>query len=73
LPWITEIWIENHLASDNNCKTINLQSPPKRNLIKNKNKIVQGMTNKVGLNFSVGDPILKFKISIKQDNENRRH
>ena len=43
--WIIEIWMKIHLISDNNCNTINLQSPKK----------FQGMTHFVGLTFSVGD------------------
>ena len=43
---VSNLWwnIVTHLVSDNNCNTINLQSPN-----------IQGMTNNVGLIFNVGD------------------
>ena len=44
---------ENHLASDNNY-----------NIVEN----LQEMTNNVGLAYSVGDTILRFTLSIEQDN-----
>ena len=40
-----EIWMKNHLVSDNNCNTINLYPPSQK---------LQGMTNNVGLIFGVG-------------------
>ena len=55
--WMIEIWMKNHLVSDNNCNTITLCSP----------KNLQGMTKNVGLTFSVGDTIPWFTISIEQD------
>jgi hypothetical protein len=58
LSWMIEVWMNNQLVSDVNCNTINIVSPPKS----------QGMTNNVGLTFSVGDTILRFTISIEQDN-----
>ena len=42
---------------------LNLQFPPQKKL--------QGMTNNVGLTFSVGDTIPRFTISIEQDNLTR--
>ena len=60
LSRMIEIWKKNHLVSDSFCNTVNLQSPP--------NKKLQGMTNNVGLTFSVGDTIPRFTISIEQDN-----
>ena len=51
LLWVIEIWMKDHLLSDNyNCNTINLQ----------------GMTNNVGLT-SMSDTIPWFTISIEQD------
>ena len=47
-----EIWMKDYLVSDSNCNT-------PQNL--------QGMTNTIGLMFSVGDTILQFTISIEQD------
>ena len=55
LLWMIEIWMKIHLVSDNNRNTLNLY-PPKKN---------QGMTNNVGLTFSVGDTIPQFTISIE--------
>ena len=55
LSWMTEIWMKNHLVSDSNCNIYNLP------------KILQGMTNNVGLTFSVDDTIPRFAISIEQD------
>jgi hypothetical protein len=52
--------MRNHLVSDNDCNTINLLSPKK----------LQGMTNNVGLTFSVGDTIPRYTISIEQGNYN---
>ena len=51
LSRMIEIWM-------NICNTVNLLIPPKN---------IQGMTNNVGLTFSVGDTISWFTISIKQD------
>jgi hypothetical protein len=57
--WMNQIWMENHLVSDNNYNIVNLYSP----------KNLQGMTNNVVFTFSVGDNItLWFTISIEQDN-----
>ena len=50
---------ENQLVSDINCNIVNLP-PPKI--------FLQGMTNYVGLTFSVGDTKPCFTISIEQDN-----
>ena len=58
LSWMIEIWMKIHLVSDSNCNTLNPYSP----------KILQGMTNNVGLTFSVGDTIPRFTISIEQHN-----
>ena len=55
LLWMIEIWMKIHLVSDNNRNTVNLY-PPQKN---------QGMTNNVGLTFSVGDTIPRFTISIE--------
>ena len=49
--------MKKHLVSDSDCDSINLY-PPKK---------LQGMTNNVGLTFSVGDAIPQFTISIEQD------
>jgi hypothetical protein len=59
LSWMINIWMRNHLVSDIDCKTINLLSQK-----------LQGMTNNVGLTFSVGDTIPRFTISIEQRNYN---
>ena len=53
-----EIWMNKHLVSDSICN-IEKYNPPKH---------LQGMTNGVGLESSVGDTILRFTISIEQDN-----
>jgi len=58
LSWMIEIWMKNHSVSDSNCNTINL----------NPLKILQEMTNNVGLAFSVGDTTPRFTISIEEDN-----
>ena len=55
--WLKFGW-KNHLGSDNNCNTINVWSPKK----------LQGITNNIGLTFSVGDTIPRYAISIEQDN-----
>ena len=57
LSWMIAIWMKNHSVSDRNCNTVNLLSP----------KNWQGMTNIVGLTFSVGDTVPWFTISIEQD------
>jgi hypothetical protein len=57
LSWIIDIEIENHLACDSNCN----------NKIYDPSKSLQGMRNNVGLTFIVGDPILRFRVSIEQD------
>ena len=45
LSWMIEIWTKNHFVSDNNCNsTVNPKCP----------KNLQGVTNNVGLTFSVG-------------------
>jgi hypothetical protein len=54
LSWMIEILMKNHLLSDNNYNTVNLQSP----------KFLQRMTNYVGLTFSVGDATPRFTIRI---------
>ena len=64
LSWMINIWMKNYLVRDSNCNTANLHSPPP----KKKQKTKQGMTNNVGLTFSVGDTIPRFTISIEQDN-----
>jgi hypothetical protein len=56
---MVQIWMKNYLVSDNNCNIVDLY-----NIL----KILQGMTNNVGLTFSVGDTIQWFTISIEQDN-----
>ena len=48
LSWVIEVWMKNHLVSDGNCNTVNLDPPP--NFLKKR-----GMTNNVGLAFIVGD------------------
>ena len=58
LSWMIGIWMENHLVSDDNCNSVNPYSP--QNL--------QGMINNVGLTSSFGGTILRFTISIEQDN-----
>ena len=58
LSWMFEIWIENHVISDSNRNTVKSTIPK---------KVYKGMTNYVGLTFSVGDTILRFTISIEQD------
>ena len=58
LVWMIEIWVENHLVSDGNCNC--------KFIISQTN--LQGMTNNVGLTFSVGDTKLRFTICIEQDN-----
>jgi hypothetical protein len=60
LSWIIEVWMKNRLVNGNNCNTIDLVSP----------KNWQGMTNNVGLAFSVGDSTLYcgLTISIEQGN-----
>jgi hypothetical protein len=40
------------------CETWQIYNPPKK---------IQGMTNNVGLTFSVGDTMAGFTISIEQD------
>jgi hypothetical protein len=54
LSWIIEMWMNNPLVSDKNCNIVTLQSPKQTDL--------QGMTNKVGLTFSIGDTIPQFTI-----------
>ena len=44
LSWMIEIWMQNQLIIDSNCNTVNLYS-----------KKLQGMTNNIGLTFSVSD------------------
>jgi hypothetical protein len=46
--WMIELWMKIDLVSASNCNTLNLKSPQK----------LQGMTNNVGLTFSVGDTTL---------------
>jgi hypothetical protein len=58
LSWMIEIWMQNHLVRDSNCIIVNLYPPL---------QILQGMTNDVGLTFSVGGTTLLFTISIEQD------
>ena len=50
--------MRNHLVTDTDCNTLNLQTPRK----------LQEMTNNVGFKFSVGDTRPWFTISIEQDN-----
>ena len=45
LSWMIEIWMKNHLVSDNNCNIVKIKSL----------KYLQGMANNVGLKSSVGD------------------
>ena len=54
LSWIIGMWMKNHLVSGSNCNTVNLKSL----------NLLQGMTNNVGLAFSVGDTILWCTLSI---------
>ena len=56
LEWMIEFWMENHMGSNIDYNIVNPYPPPK--------KKVQGMTNNVGLKFSVGDTIPQFTISI---------
>ena len=58
LSWMIEIWMENHLVSDSNCNTVNLQSPSKftRN------------DKYIGLTYSVCDTIPHVRIGIEEDN-----
>ena len=51
--------MKNHLTSDSNCNTENLELS---------NPFLQGMMNNVWLTFSVGDMISWSTISIEQDN-----
>ena len=30
LSWMIESWMKDHLVSDRNCNTVNLQTPPKK-------------------------------------------
>ena len=53
-----EIWMRNHLVSDNNCNTINLQSPQ---------LFLQVMTNNVGPTINVDDTTPWFTMSMEQD------
>ena len=53
LSWVIEIWMKGHLVSENNYNTVDLQSL----------KHLQGLTNKVGLTFTVGDTGLKLVLS----------
>ena len=55
LSWAIGIWMKNHSVSGS------------KSIIPQK---LQGLANNVGLTFSVGDTILKFTISIEQDNYN---
>ena len=57
---VIEVWMKNHLVSDSDCNTVGLQFPLN----------LQGITNNVGLAFSVGDTILRFTLTIEQDNLN---
>ena len=50
--------MEFHFVSDSICNTVT-HNPPKD---------LQGMTDNVGLTFSVCDTTLQFPISIEQDN-----
>ena len=54
---MVEIKMQHHLVNDSSYNTINLQSINK----------LQGMTNIVGLTFSLDDTIPWFRISIEQD------
>ena len=57
---VIEVWMKNHLVSDSDCNTVDFQFPLN----------LQGITNNVGLAFSVGDTILRFTLTIEQDNLN---
>ena len=58
LSWMTGIWMRHHLESDSNCNIV-IDNPPKN---------IQGLTNNVGLRFTVGDTLLRFTISVGEDN-----
>ena len=59
---MNESWMNNHSVTENNCNTLNLQSPPKN---------LQEMTNNVGLMFSLRDTIPGSQlVNIEQDNQN---
>ena len=56
------MWMEIHSVSDSYCSTVNLQLPPKK---------LQGMSNNVGVTFSVGNTTPRFRsTSMEPDNEN---
>ena len=56
------MWMEIHSVSDSYCSTINLQLPPKK---------LQGMSNNVGVTFSVGNTTPRFRsTNMEPDNEN---
>ena len=50
--------MRHHLESDSNCNIV-IDNPPKN---------LQGLTNNVGLRFTVGDTLLRFTISVGEDN-----
>jgi hypothetical protein len=58
LSWMIGIWMKIYTVSDISCNIVVLQS----------SQNLQGMTNNVGLTFSVGDTIWWFTISIEQGN-----
>jgi hypothetical protein len=58
LSWMIEIWMKNRFVSDSHCNIVFYNAPKK----------LQGMTNNVGLAFSVGDTTHQSTISIEQDN-----
>ena len=63
LSWMVEIWMKTHLVSVSNCNTGNLYHPRPPHTF-----FLQGMKNKVGLTFSVGNSSPWLTIGIEQDN-----
>ena len=59
LSWMDEIWMKNHLASDNTSQHCNFIISPKE---------LQGMTNDVGLHLELMMLHRGFTIDIEQDN-----
>ena len=58
LAWMIEVLDDKiTLVSNINCNIVNLKHP----------KNLQGMTNNVGLTFSIGDTIPQFTTSIEHD------
>jgi hypothetical protein len=56
-----ERWRSSSIGQDASHATFSCHNPPKK---------LQGMTNNVGLTFSVGDIIPQFTINIEQDDYN---